>query len=288
MPIRKILLTLAGSPADEAALGTALTVARLWNTHVVALHVRADPRDVAPLAGEGLSGAMIEEMMEATEREGDSRTRAAREMFERSVSAEGIALSLPRLQGEQPSASFATVTGHEEEVAAYQARLADLTIVPCPASKDGASSADVLHAVLFDSGRPVLLASAKKPETIGGRVCVAWNGTAEAASVVQAALPWLKRAATVRILQAEGYQRRGPAAAELALYLGLHGIEPEIISFEPVERSIGAGLLAAAHNFGADLLCMGAYSHSRLRQLILGGVTRYILEHADLPVLMNR
>ena len=81
MAIRKLLLPLTGTAAGEAALATALTVARIWNAHVTALHVRVDSRDVAPLAGEGLSGAMIEEMMSATEKESaDARPRGARDV----------------------------------------------------------------------------------------------------------------------------------------------------------------------------------------------------------------
>jgi nucleotide-binding universal stress UspA family protein len=68
----------------------------------------------------------------------------------------------------------------------------------------------------------------------------------------------------------------------------LHDVDAEIATFKPVDKDVGAGLLHAAGEFGADLLTMGAYSHSRLRQLLLGGVTRTVLEHATLPVLMNR
>ena len=82
MAIRKLLLPLTGTAAGEAALATALTIARRWNAHVLALHVRVDSRDVAPLAGEGLSGAMIEEMMSATEKESSDRAHAVRSMFD--------------------------------------------------------------------------------------------------------------------------------------------------------------------------------------------------------------
>lgn len=92
----------------------------------------------------------------------------------------------------------------------------------------------------------------------------------------------------MRILTSDDYQRRGPAAPDLAAYLALHGVAAEIATFRPVDKSVGAGLLAAAREFGCDLLSMGAYSHSRLRQLILGGVTRHVLENADLPVIMSR
>jgi nucleotide-binding universal stress UspA family protein len=252
------------------------------------LHVRVDARDVAPLAGEGLSGAMIEEMMTATEKESNDRARAVRTMFDHFVAEHHVVVAEAHAGSENATASFAAVMGREEDLVAQQARLADLTVVPHPDAGEDVSSSDALHAVLFDSGRPVLIAPQRAPATIGTRVCLAWNGTAESAASALAALPWMQRADAVRILTAEEYQRRGPGAQELATYLALHGVDADIATFRPIDREVGAGMLAAARDFGADLLSMGAYSHSRLRQLILGGVTRHVLEHASLPVMMSR
>ncbi len=288
MAIRKLLLPLTGTAAGEAALASALTVARVWNAHVLALHVRVDSRDVAPLAGEGLSGAMIEEMMTATERESLARAQAVRSMFDGFVAASGVRLGEPAPGERVPTASFASVTGREEDLVAQLARLADLTVVPHPEAAEEVSSSDALHAVLFDSGRPVLIAPRTPPAQIGRRICIGWNGTAESAASVASAIPWMQRAEAVRILTSDDYQRRGPAAQDLTEYLALHDIAAEVASFRPVDREVGAGMLRAAEEFGADLLAMGAYSHSRLRQLILGGVTRHVLEHARLPVMMNR
>lgn len=288
MTIRKVLLPLTGTAAGEAAMSTSLMIARLWNAHVLALHVRVDSRDVAPLAGEGLSGAMIEEMMSATEKESSDRAHAVRGMFDRFVTRHDVTIGDARPGADHATASFAAVTGREEDIVAQQARLADLTVVPHPDAGEDVSSSDALHAVLFDSGRPVLISPQVAPTTIGTRVCLAWNGTAESAASALAAMPWMQRAEAVRILSAEGYQRRGPGAPELAAYLALHGIRADIEMFHSVSNSVGAGLLAATKRFDCDLLSMGAYSHSRLRQLILGGVTRHVLENADLPVMMTR
>jgi nucleotide-binding universal stress UspA family protein len=249
------------------------------------LHVRVDSRDVAPLAGEGLSGAMIEEMMSATEKESSDRAHAVRSMFERFVARQNVVVREAHPGLDHATASFASVTGREEDIVAQQARLADLTVVPHPDAGEDVSSSDALHAVLFDSGR---IAPQKPVETIGRRVCVAWNGTAESAESTLSALPWMKQAEGVRILSADGYQRRGPAAPELAAYLALHGVDAEIVMFPSIRNSVGAGLMEAARQFGCDLLSMGAYSHSRLRQLILGGVTRHVLESATIPVMMTR
>jgi len=288
MAIRKLLLPLTGTAAGESALSTALIAARIWNAHVTALHVRVDSRDVAPLAGEGLSGAMIEEMMSATERESTDRAHAVRAMFERFVANHGVTVTDARRGSAMATASFATVTGREEDLVAQQARLADLTIVPHPEAGEDVSSSDALHAVLFDSGRPVLIAPHTAPTKLGSRICVAWNGTAESAAAVLAILPWLQRASAVRVLTSDEYHRRGPLAADLVDYLNLHGVSPDVAPFRAIDKDVGAGLLAAARDFDADMLAMGAYSHSRLRQLILGGVTRHVLEKSTIPVMMNR
>ena len=288
MAIRKILLPLTGTAAGESALTTALMAARIWNAHVTAMHVRVDSRDVAPLAGEGLSGAMIEEMMSATEKESGDRANAVRHMFERFVTAQNVQVAEARPNAGAATASFASVTGREEDLVAQQARLADLTVVPHPEAGADVSSSDALHAVLFDSGRPVLIAPHTAPVTLGTRVCLGWNGTAESAAAVLAALPWLQQAEAVRILFADGYQRRGPSAQDLAAYLLLHGVRAEPVTFHGVGNSVGAGMLSVAKDFRCDLLAMGAYSHSRLRQLILGGVTRHVLENATIPVMMCR
>lgn len=287
MPIRRILLPLTGTAAGESALTTALLVARMWDAHVTALHVRVDSRDVAPLAGEGLSGAMIEEMMSATEKESSERSNAVRAMFDRFVAQHGVTVAEPHPRA-GATANFASITGREEDLVAQLARLTDLTVVPHPEAGDDVSSSDALHAVLFDSGRPVLIAPQVPRPTIGKRICIAWNGTAESAAAVLAAIPWMQRADKVQVLSADEYQRRGPGATELAGYLALHGIQVEFAQFRPVEKDVGRGLLEGARAFDADFLAMGAYSHSRLRQLILGGVTRHVLENATLPVLMNR
>lgn len=292
MAYRRLLLPLTGTAAGEAALATALSVARIWNAHVHCLHVRVDARDVAPLAGEGLSGAMIEEMMAATERESGERANRVRALFERFTGhAGGVALANSAetaLKTDGPTLSFESIAGREEDVVAQQSRLYDLAVVPHPEADEDVSSSDALHAVLFDSGRPVLIAPREAPATIGTRVCCAWNGSAESAAAIAASLPWLHRANSVQLLYADEYQRRGPTVDGIRSYLRWHEIEAEPKLFKPLTKDVGAGLLGAARDFRADLLCMGAYSHSRLRQLILGGVTRHILENSDMPVLMCR
>ncbi len=295
-----ILLPLNGASTDAAALALGLHLARRFKAHLQVLHVGADSREVAPLAGEGLSGAMVEEMMSAAEREAKRRLVDIRTLFEAALAQDAamnagnpVALRdvLPAFESGSTrlaSVDFRARVGREHELVAHAARLSDLIVVPHPDVEEAISSSEALHAVLFDSGRPIIIAPKQAPQAIGRRVCVAWNGTAESASAVLSAVEWLHRADAVQVLHSEAYQRRGPAAAELVSYLAGHGIAATTASFAPVGGEVGAGLLAAAGAFGADLLAMGAYSHSRLRQLILGGVTRHVIGRATLPVLMAR
>ncbi len=292
MAFRRLLVPLTGTKAGEAALATALMAARVWNSHIHCLHVRVDARDVAPLAGEGLSGAMIEEMMAATERESGERAGRVRALFDTFAGGLGdITLASSAEAAEKADGvtlSFESIAGREEDVVAQQSRLYDMAVVPHPEADDDASSSDALHAVLFDSGRPVLIAPPKVPESIGTRICCAWNGTAESAAAMAAALPWLHQTEARRVLYADEYQRRGPKVEGIMSYLRWHGVPAEAVQFKPVTKDVGAGLLGAARDFNADLLTMGAYSHSRIRQLILGGVTRHVLENSDIPILMCR
>ena len=187
MPIRKLLLPLTGTAAGEAAIGTALMVARQWNAHLLGLHVRADSRDVAPLAGEGLSGAMIQEMMQATERESGQRSAAIRTMFDHAIEAAGIHIEQPTERADHPTATFATVTGREEDVVAQQARLVRPDSGAASGIRDG-------HIVLGRAARRAVRqrpagvdrAPPCAPASLGKRVAVAWNGTGEGAAAVQA------------------------------------------------------------------------------------------------------
>lgn len=260
MSIRKIVLPLQAVTTGAAAFATAAKIARSWSAHVAVLHIAADRE----------------------------RESAARNLFERLTVEHDLPVAEARPNADTPTASFAAVKGREADIVAYQARLADLIVVPHPASDKEVSSSDALHAVLFDSAKPVLIAPRTAASTIGHRICLGWNGTAESASAVLAALPWLKRAQSTRILWSEDYQRRGPLVPDLEQYLAAHDITVDQAEFSAINNVVGAGLLAAADNFACDLLVMGAYSHSRLRQLILGGVTRHVLEHATIPLLMHR
>lgn len=289
MSVRKFLLPVNSPASAEAALHAGLLLAKMWNAHLEVLHIRVD---FAGNCAVGRGGPVRRHDRGDDECDGQGQHRAR----------DGIAVDvLRRDRGgndpgggcgagqNEPSACFTTITGREEELIAFHARLADLTIVPHPQAGEDVAAADALHAVLFDFGRPVLLAPVAPPVSIGKRIAIAWNGTSNAASALTSVMPFVRQAEAVCVLTSEDYSRRGPSAAEVVEYISHHGVTASIMPFRAIDRVVGAGMLAAAAKFGADLMSMGAYSSaSRLRQLILGGTTRHILEHATLPVLMNR
>jgi len=178
------------------------------------------------------------------------------------------------------------VVGQEEEVVAWRGRLSDLVIVGRPTEGLEAGTLLTLNAALMESGKPLLLAPPTAPASIGRRIAVAWNGSAEAGRAVAFALPLLQRAESVTILTLTEDSRTVSApAGELAAYLAWHGITAQAQVIHAGSNA-GSVLLEQCTALNADLLVMGAYTHSRLRQLILGGVTRHVLGHAQLPCLL--
>jgi nucleotide-binding universal stress UspA family protein len=143
----------------------------------------------------------------------------------------------------------------------------------------------LLETALFDSGRPALIAPPQAPATIGGNILIAWNGTPEAARAVAFARPLLQRAGQVAVVTIAGAQIEGPGGEDLARHLRLSGIACETQEVAEAE-SRGAAFLNEAARRGADLVIKGAYTQSRLRQMIFGGATRHIVTEATLPVFM--
>jgi len=144
-----------------------------------------------------------------------------------------------------------------------------------------------LEAALFESGRPVLIAPQVPRPQMGTNVLIAWNCSTEQARATAFAMPILKRASRVVVLTVEGGAAvPGPTGEQLCRYLQLNGVPAKPLTVGLDGRLTGELILAHANALGCDLLIKGAYTQSRLRQLIFGGTTRYILGNAELPVLM--
>ncbi len=283
MTIRKIVVPVDGTDATRLSLETAFRLGRDVGAHVEVLHARADPRLAVPLVGEGMSGAMIEELIDLTEKESAARAVKAREMFDRAREAAGVAVAeTPAKTG--PTTGWIEAVGSEDEILVQRGRLADLLVVARPTAHAEAPSVVAFHAAVFETGRPVLVTPLEPRETFGRAVAISWNASAEAARAVSAALPLIERAETVRVLNVDTDGTEEDGAEGLVDFLAWHGISADKQVVAKGDGSVGAAIVAACAD--ADMLVMGAYTHSRLRELILGGVTRHVLEHAPLPLFM--
>ncbi|MBC8269873.1 MAG: universal stress protein [Rhodospirillaceae bacterium] len=285
MSIKTILVPIDGTEVSRTALDTALLLGRDLAAHVDVLHVATDPKDAVPLLGEGMSAAIIEEMIQLAEREATERTARAEAMFEDARSRFGLAAQESPPSGEDGSAALVKMTGREDVLCAEKGRLVDMVVAARPTEKSDASLAMTINAAIFETGRPVLIAPPHLPEMIGGKIAISWNGSAEASRAVAAAMPLITRAQSVTILTAENDKTSSTVAAELVTYFAWHGVSADSRNL-PGGSQVGEVLLEDCKTIGADLLVMGAYTHSRMRQLILGGVTKHVLANAELPVLM--
>ena len=143
------------------------------------------------------------------------------------------------------------------------------------------------ESALFESGRPVLLAPQTPVDVCCEKVIIAWNSSTETARTVALSMPLLVRARSVTVLSVEGWGVPGPTGTELAAYLARTGVPAAPRTVAKNGRSPGETVLHECARSGADLLVKGAYTQSRLRQLIFGGATRHIIAHAQLPVILS-
>ncbi len=296
MSIRGTLAPLFQSAGDEGTLEAAFTIAKRFGSHVDALFAQPDPTDTIPLFGEDTSPDTIRRLRETAIAAAEQQRLATRKAFDRAcktasiplVNRPGVAAGQPSLAwtAGQPSAAWTDIIGRSDVVVARKALLSDLVVF----GRNGVDAAPAvrpaLEAVLLKSRRPILLVPTKTSEHIGHNVAIAWNGTAEAASALASAMPFLEKAVAIHLITAATPRTVGDSADDAANYLAWHGIGSERRVIAVDDRPVGAVLMQEAVNIGADLLVMGGYGHHRLRERILGGVTRHVINHAGLPILM--
>jgi nucleotide-binding universal stress UspA family protein len=193
------------------------------------------------------------------------------------VATRALAMSITPVVG-MGSVAPATFEGLEAEEVARAERLKDTALM--------GSDTPAMESALFDSGRPVLIAPQNALQFIGNVVLIAWNGASESARAVAFALPFLHAAGDVLILEVEGGSVVGPDAQDLRTYLARHGISSQSKTVALEGSKTGQVILDEATSLGADLIIKGAYTHSRLRQMIFGGATKHLLAASPIPVLM--
>ena len=168
------------------------------------------------------------------------------------------------------------------------ARAVDLVVLPQPEGPDPTGVRPLVDEVVLGSGRPVLMVPRSgAPVGFGEHVLVAWNGSREATGALHAAMPLLKAAKRVVLAAADtGDGTTGTDMDAIVAHLSRHGVAAETRRLHAGAARAGDALLALAADEGIDLMVMGAWGHSRMREMILGGVTAHIIRHSGLPVVM--
>jgi nucleotide-binding universal stress UspA family protein len=278
-----VLLIVDNSKACATRLDVAVQVASQFGAHLTGLFVKEPPHFPAWAQSEGqaylrpASGYM--EMQRQAWREA---ALAAQRLFHSRAEVAGITTEWREREGDAA------------EIGSLHARYADLVIVgqmelALPA---GHPARALPERLLLAVGRPILVVPyAGIFRTLGERVLVAWNASREATRAVNDALPLLRQASQVSVLVINpqgGVSGDGDVpGADLALHLSRHGVNAEASWIQADDIDVAAMLLSRASDFQADLIVMGGYGHSRVREIALGGATRAILQAMTVPTLMS-
>ena len=256
--------------AHTVLAAAAIAAQRMGDTRVEVLHLRHD----------ALEGFMPTEEVMTRQREQEMERAAAR----KSADMHDVFDAWHREAG---VGQWREMVGETAKVVVAEAASVDLVVIGHGPRRYQGDAKQAVHAALFNAKCALLLVPEMMPRSLGRSVAVAWKPSAPADRAIDAALPLLLRAERVTILveTEDGDQEADPAThLQLLQQAGVHGT---VHRFEANGRKIGDALIEEAHAVDADLLVMGAYTHSRLSEFILGGATREVFAAADLPVLMH-
>ena len=291
MAYRHLLVPLFGLEPDRAALDAALALSKFAGAHIVGLHAVADPLKTTPLMVD--VGVAIAEVVAAAERHAEARSAQAKATFDTWVQESGVPLSKEPGRVNGPTAEYRAEKGQESEVLARFGRLTDIIIMARPKSEQALDLIAVaVEDALFSAGRPVLLVPAEMraehvEAMIKGSAIISWNGSIEGIRSISAALPLLANRPRVRVINVKEGHAGTQSAAELAHFLAWHDVAASVGEASELSGSIAERLLMAAREVNAGILVMGAYTHSRLKHLVLGGVTSHMIDAANVPVFMT-
>lgn len=286
MSIKRILVPLPGSVDHMSEVDMGLAAAKSLGAYVEALHITAPiPTTTAMGSVPANARIAVARPMSWIVEEREAALQQKREQFRQACLTHAVPLLGPdEAPTGLPAATWREAEGEYERVAVERAAAFDLMVATSAAIVDQLK--DIAERSLLRTQRPVLLAPQRLRSTLTGTVMIAWKESLQCWHAVSAALPFLQRAERVEVVSADDeIDEQDSTQNEVLAYLRCHGIDASARVVALEGRSVGETLLAAASE--ADLLVMGAYAHSRLREMLLGGATRYVLQNAAVtPVLM--
>ncbi|HTW51241.1 MAG TPA: universal stress protein [Stellaceae bacterium] len=261
-----------------------LWLAQELKAQVQAAYIRPNPDAAASMVPEMIAAAGV--TREAIEREGRQAASAAEARFAEWRDRNGGSAKVAEGKAGGWAANWSEHVGEFEPVVTRYGRLSDFIILPRPAG-DEIVAQRCFDAAVFGTGRPSLLVGDTLPANLTDNILIAWNGSLEASRAVFGAMPLLRLAKRVTIFTALEYGAEAVDLDDLAVSLRARGIHTPEVIFPTGERATGTALVMAAQTHQATLIVMGAYTHSRMREAFLGGVTKQLLADAPVPLLMS-
>jgi len=279
MSMKTILVPMENHDAMQSALETALLLGRRCDSYIEGFALRWSINEF--MVGDVMGGAPLETYRDDIAEE----AKKAKQIFETFMQKHDV----PRATETTESLSFGWLddASEGESFIGSYGRVFDVIVMKRRDERSGPIHDRAIESGLFESGRPILLSPPSPPRQIATNVLIAWNCSTEQARAIALAMPLLQKADRVTVLTVIGGTGvPGPSAEQLIRYLRCNGVAAEPMRVELDGRSTGEVILASAQSLGCDLLIKGAYTQSRLRQMIFGGATRHVLANAALPVLL--
>jgi nucleotide-binding universal stress UspA family protein len=279
--MKTILLPLNGIVPAESLIDAAVLVARQYNCFIQAAWCQ---QTLPIIAGEGIT--LPAEYLSQFEQEERELSLHAKDQFFSELEKRGIPTgNLEQWDATSPAANWMELQSSGAVALAELARVFDLSIMHRTVPETSTDWRTTCETVLFEGGRPLLLTSDHLPSRFGSTVVVAWNGSSETARTMAMSSDILRMAKSVHVIEVAGAKVSGPDASQAACALRAAGYAASHESLEADGGSAADVIMSYAENVDADLILKGAYTHSRLRALIFGGVTSDIFSRSQLPAL---
>jgi nucleotide-binding universal stress UspA family protein len=282
-----ILVPLYGTASDTRTLQHAGAVLQRGGGHIDALFAELDPLQQPLLIASPDGTFPYKEWYDAMAELNKARRTKATHAFEQWLAQSGIAKASAAANKPGCTAVLEVTPGPLADIISTRALTSDFIVAALP-GLDADLHLTIVEIALFQSGRPTLLVPAgdAPPPPADAPVVVAWKSVVEAGHALSSALPLLRDARETIVVQA-GSKTDEASAARVLTYLARHGIKARASTIDGGDNA-GHALLEESKRLGAGLLVLGAYSHNRAREIIFGGVTRHVLQHATIPVWFSR
>lgn len=279
--MKTLLVPFFDDDAAESALSHAVMIAKRFNSHIEGIFIAPRPQVID--GGIGMP-VMVSHAIEIG-RESTQLAERAKSRFESVLSSHDIKMSPMTADLNTISASWRDFDNARHPLLGDAGRVFDMIVIGREFGQPWTDWSTICESALFESGRPILV-TPQETGNLGEHAAIAWNGSTETARTIALSMPLLINTKKVTVMTLDGWSVPGHDGEQLVNSLVRNGINATLTDIDLDGRTPGQAIVHKAIDCGADVLVKGAYTQSRLRQLVFGGATRHILLEANLPVIM--